>query len=400
MVPRPLTAARALALREGLRVWAEIDLDRLAANTRALKAEAGDARLLAVIKANAYGHGSLPVARAALAAGAWGLGVAGVDEGEELRRGGVEAPILVLGSISPAAAAGAVAADLRTTVADRAVVGALSRAAVESGREALIHVKAETGLNRYGLRLEEAVALAEEARALPGLSVEGLSTHLASVDEGDKDFTNEQFRLFQLCAERLPWIPLQHIASTGAVLDLPETRLALVRTGIGLYGYYPSPTVSRSATITPVLALRSRIARVATVEAGESVGYARDWIAPRRSRIATVMAGYGDGVRRSLSGRGVALVRGHRLPFVGRVAMDMLMVDATTLPEAATEDEVTLIGDQAPASLDADEVGGLAGTISYEILAGIAARVPRLYTREGRVVARQDLAGYREGLSM
>ena len=389
-------SARAKALRQGLRVWAEVDLDRIEANVRALKQRAGEAHLLAVVKANAYGHGAVPVARAALAGGAWGLGVISVEEGEELRRAGVEAPVLVLGSSAAVLARRLVANDLRVTVASLALGEALSSAAREAGNEVFVHVKVETGLNRFGVLPDEAVALAEALRDLPGVVVEGLATHLASVDEGDKSFTFEQYRAFRACSDRLPWVPLHHVSSTGAVLDLTELRLALVRCGIGVYGYYPSDEVSRSVELQPALALRSRVARVATLQAGESVGYARTWKAQRRSRIALVLAGYGDGVRRSLSNRGVALVRGQRAPFAGRVAMDMLMLDVTDIPGVAVDDEVTLIGEQGDESVCADEVGSLAGTISYEVLAGIMARVPRLFLRGGRVVACQDLAGYRE----
>lgn len=389
-------SARAKALRQGLRVWAEVDLDRVEANVRALKQRAGEAHLLAVVKANAYGHGAVPVARAALAGGAWGLGVISVEEGEELRRAGVEAPVLVLGSSAAVLARRLVANDLRVTVASLALGEALSSAAREAGNEVFVHVKVETGLNRFGVLPDEAVALAEALRDLPGVVVEGLATHLASVDEGDKSFTFEQYRAFRACSDRLPWVPLHHVSSTGAVLDLTELRLALVRCGIGVYGYYPSDEVSRSVELQPALALRSRVARVATLQAGESVGYARAWRAPRQSRVALVLAGYGDGVRRSLSNRGVALVRGQRAPFAGRVAMDMLMLDVTDIPGVAVDDEVTLIGAQGDESVSADEVGSLAGTISYEVLAGIMARVPRLFLRGGRVVACQDLAGYRE----
>jgi len=389
-------SARAKALRQGLRVWAEVDLDRVEANVRALKQRAGEAHLLAVVKANAYGHGAVPVARAALAGGAWGLGVISVEEGEELRRAGIEAPVLVLGSSAAVLARRLVANDLRVTVASLALGEALSSAAREAGNEVFVHVKVETGLNRFGVLPDEAVALAEALRDLPGVVVEGLATHLASVDEGDKSFTFEQYRAFRACSDRLPWVPLHHVSSTGAVLDLTELRLALVRCGIGVYGYYPSDEVSRSVELRPALALRSRVARVATLQAGESVGYARAWRAPRQSRVALVLAGYGDGVRRSLSNRGVALVRGQRAPFAGRVAMDMLMLDVTDIPGVAVDDEVTLIGEQGDESVSADEVGSLAGTISYEVLAGIMARVPRLFLRGGRVVACQDLAGYRE----
>ena len=385
--------AREIALAEGLRVWAEIDLDQLTANVRALKRQAGVARLLVVVKANAYGHGAVITARAAVEAGAWGLGVASLEEGEELRRAGITAPVLVLSSSAPAQAARLVQSDLRVTIGTMELGEALSRATSAAGRQALVHVKVETGMQRYGVAPEEARGLAEALRALPGVVVEGLSTHLASSDEPDKAFTRDQYQRFLACAAAFDWIPIHHVSNTGALLDLPELRLGLVRCGIGVYGYYPSATVSREVAISPVLSLRSRVARVATVEKGEGVGYGLAWRAERRSRIALVLAGYGDGIRRALSNRGVALVRGHRAPFAGRVAMDMVMLDVTDIPDVALDDEVTLLGRQGDECVDADEIAAISDTISYDVLCGLMERVPRLYTGGGRIVARQDLAG-------
>jgi alanine racemase len=387
---------REIARREGHRVWAEVDLDAIESNVRALCSLAGEAKLLAVVKGNAYGHGAVAVARAAMQAGAWGLGVVSADEGEELRRAGIDAPVLVLGASSPALASRLIAADLRVTIASREEAEALAAAARAAGTRAKVHLKVETGLNRFGLRPGDVVALAEALREVEGLEVEGIATHLASVDEGDKTFTYQQYEAFRLCAERLPWVPLHHISSTGALLDLPDLRLGLVRSGIGLYGYYPSDEVTRPVVLQPALSLRSRIARVTQVPAGESVGYGRTWVAPEGARVALVMAGYADGIRRVLSNQGVALVRGRRAPFAGRVAMDMLMLDVSQIRDAAYDDEVTLIGRQGDACVDADEVGRISGTISYEVLASIMARVPRFYTRGGRIVAVQDSGGYRE----
>jgi alanine racemase len=377
-------------------VWAEIDLDRIEANVRSLTAQAGGARLLAVVKGNAYGHGATGVGKAALNGGAWGLGVIGVEEGEVLRRNGVQSPILVLGSIAPGIAERVVASDLRVTVASMEVATALSMAAAVAGKTAVIHVKVETGLNRYGLLPREAIEFANQVRVLPHVDVEGLSTHFAAVDEGDKEFTFRQYFNFRDAADQLSWIPIHHLSSTGGVLDVPELNLGMVRAGIGVYGYYPSESVSRKVELRPALQLRTRIVRVHTLTEGESVGYARAWKAERPSIIATAMAGYADGIRRILSSRGVGLVRGHRAPFAGRVAMDMLMLDVTEAPGVSVGDEVTLIGEQGPNSVWADEVAGLADTISYEILAGLSARVARLYTRGGRLVACEDFQGYRE----
>jgi alanine racemase len=391
-----LPTVRDTALRQGLRVWAEIDLDRIAANIQQLAARAAPAHLLAVVKGNAYGHGAVPVARTAVESGAWGLGVVSVDEGEELRRGGIAAPILVLGSSTPAMAPRIVRNGLRAMVGDDAMGRALSEAALAAGTQTSVHIKVETGLNRFGALPDDAVALAKRLRDTPGIIVEGVATHLASVDEGDKTFTFVQYRQFRSATDRLPWVPLHHISSTGAVLDLPELNHGLVRCGIGIYGYYPSNDVNHSVPLLPALSLRSRVARVATLEAGETVGYGRTWKARQGSKVALVMAGYADGMRRALSGLGVALVRGRRARFAGRVAMDMLMLDITNIPDVEVDDEVTLIGEQGDESVTADEVGGLANSISYEALSGIMARVPRLYVKDGQLVAVQDLAGYRE----
>lgn len=386
-------SAREIALTEGLRVWAEIDLDQLAANVHALKRQAADARLLVVVKANAYGHGAVMTARAAIEANAWGLGVASLEEGEELRRAGISAPILVLSSSAPAQAERLIAGDLRVTIGTLELGRALSRAATDAGRDALVHVKVETGMQRFGVPPEAARGLAESLRALPGVVVEGLSSHLASSDEPDKTFTREQYQRFVDCATDLDWIPIHHISNTGALLDLPELRLGLVRCGLGVYGYYPSATVGRDVPIAPVLSLRSRVARVATVEKGAGIGYGLAWRAERTSRIALVLAGYGDGIRRALTNRGVALVRGKRAAYAGRVAMDMLALDVTDIPDVMVDDEVTLLGGQGDDCIDADEIASLIDTISYEVISGLMERVPRLYTRGGRIVARQDLAG-------
>ncbi|HEY7268914.1 MAG TPA: alanine racemase, partial [Dehalococcoidia bacterium] len=309
---------------------------------------------------------------------------------------GIDAPVLVLGSIGPGIAPRAVAAGLRVTVASMDVATALSDAAARSDLEAIIHIKVETGLNRYGLLPPEAVRFAEAVRALPHVTVEGLSTHFASVDEGDKEYTFRQYFGFRDAADKLPWVPIHHLSSTGGILDVPELSLGMVRAGIGVYGYYPSDTVNHRVPLLPALQLRTRVARVHRLTEGESVGYARTWRAERPTLIATAMAGYADGMRRILSNKGAALVRGRRVPIAGRIAMDMLMLDVTDVLGVAAEDEVTLIGEQAGETIWAGEVAQSADTIPYEVLAGLSARVARLYTRAGRLVALEDFEGYRE----
>ncbi len=384
---------------QGRPVWAVIDLDALAHNINALRARVHDPQrplvLYAVVKANAYGHGAVPVARAALQAGADALAVICVDEGRELREAGIEAPILVMGHTPVAQADTAVRFRLALTVNSLQLGLALSRFAVEQGTVHPVQVKVETGLNRYGADPTDAVPLAEALRDLPGLRVEGIFTHFAAPDDPDKTFTLQQYVNFVNVAAALPWVRHRHAANTATVLDAPELSLDGIRPGIGLYGCYPSPLLTDRADLRPVLSLKSRIARLRRLTMGESVSYARTWTAMRPTTVALVMCGYGDGLRRALSNRGSVLVRGRRAPIVGRVAMDMCIVDVTDIPGVALEDEVVIIGRQGDAEITADEVADLCDTISYEILTGISARVPRLYYRQGLLTEVYTLGGYR-----
>ncbi len=370
--------------------WAEIDLDALAANTRLLAARAAPARLYAVVKANAYGHGAVACGRAALEAGAHGLAVVCLDEAEELRRAGIGAPVLVVGATPPSDAPRAVALGVMPTVASPELAEALS--AASAGRTVPIHLEVETGLNRHGLPPEACVALAERVRGLPGIEVRGLFTHFAAAEEGDQRFTRRQFDALKRTSERLPWIPERHCSASASVLLDHEMALDAVRAGLSLYGYRPAPWVGTDADLTPVLSLRARVARVMEVERGATVGYGRTWAAARRTRIALVMCGYADGYRRGLGNRAQVLLRGRRAPVVGRVAMDMCMVDATAVPEVAVGDVATLLGRDGAEEVSADELASLGDTISWEILAGLSARVPRLYLRGGQVTAVSTLS--------
>jgi alanine racemase len=369
----------------GRPVWAEIDLDALAHNLRLLAARAAPARVWAVVKANAYGHGAVACGRAALEAGAAGLAVVCVDEGEELRRAGVEAPILVVGHTPASDAERVVALGLRPTVGAWDLVEALAQAARRAGRVVPLHLELESGLNRHGLLPDALVALAGRARETPGVEVEGLFTHFAAAEEGDQRFTRRQLDVLREVAARIPFLKERHCAASASVLLDGEMALDAVRTGLSLYGYRPAPWCGTDADLRPVMSLRSRIARVLEVERGATVGYGRTWAAARPSRIALVMCGYADGYRRVFGNRAHVLVRGRRAPVVGRVAMDMCMVDVTAVPEAQPGDVATLIGRDGEERVDADELATLADTISWEILAGVTARVPRLYLRGGAV---------------
>src|SRR5512142_2453774 len=264
MPPMPIDPSR----WGGRPVWAEIDLDAITHNVKLLASRAAPAHLYAVVKANAYGHGAIAVGRAALAAGAHGLAVVCVDEGEELRRAGVTAPVVVIGH-TPASDAERVAAlGLEPAVGSMDLVEALSAAARARGAEVALHVEVETGLNRHGLSPDAAVQLAERARALPGLRVKALFTHFAAAEEGDQRFTRAQFEILRDVSRRLPWIPERHCSASASVLLDHEMALEAVRTGLSLYGYRPAPWCGTDADLRPALSLRSRVARVAELPRG------------------------------------------------------------------------------------------------------------------------------------
>ncbi|HEX5502257.1 MAG TPA: alanine racemase [Thermomicrobiales bacterium] len=377
---------------------AEIDLDAVAQNVRHFAALAGGrAAVLAVVKANAYGHGAVMVARAALDAGARWLGVATVDEGLLLRRAGLAAPILVLAPADPAEAAAAVAADLTLAVGDLDLAAAVARAARAAGRAATVHLEVDTGMRRYGVPAEGAVALAARVAALPGLRLGGLYTHFATADEADRAFFAEQRARFAAVVREVRAagldVPLVHQDNSAAALAAPDSHLDLIRVGIALYGLSPSSEVPAPAALRPVAAVRSRVARVIDLASGDGVSYGRAFVAARPMRAALVPLGYADGYRRALSGRAAMLLGGRRAAVLGRVCMDQTVVAVPDGLDVRVGDEVTALGAQGDECITAEELADLAGTIAYEITTGFGARLPRHYRRAGRVVAIEDLAG-------
>ncbi len=365
-------------------VWAEVDLDAITHNIRALKARVGEpCKLMAVVKANAYGHGAVPIARTAVEAGAEWLGVNSPDEGIHLRGAGIKTPIFITGYTPVWQADEVVRYRLTPIVTTQELAQALSHFSTQSGIITPVHVKVDTGMNRFGLSPEEVVDFARFMKSLPGLEVEGLCSHLATADEADKTFAWQQFHLFMSIARELPWIPLRHIANSAAILDLPQTSLDIARAGISIYGIYPSPQVSRPIELKPALAIKSRITRLQTLAPGNAVSYGRTWIARMPTRIAVVNCGYFEGLPRSLSNRGSVLVQGRRVPILGRICMDHCLIDVTSVPQVHLDDEVVIIGRQGSKEISADEVAQLAGTISYEILCSISSQVTRIYLRGG-----------------
>lgn len=371
--------------------YALIDLDALDYNIQALKTRIGPGvELMAVLKANAYGHGAVPIARAALASGVTRLVVARLSEGIQLRRAGIDAPILINGYSLPTAAEDFVVYDLTATVNTIEVAQALSAKAAALGKTAAIHVKVDSGMGRYGLLPEEVLPFLQQIDKLPHLDLEGLYTHFAIADEKDKTYTRQQFAIFSDvldAAGRAGYtIRLRHAANSAAAIDLPETCLDAVRCGIAIYGLRPSPDVSDDIPLKPILSLKSRVARLRTLPADSAVGYGCTYVTSKPTQVALVPVGYGDGYHRAFSNNGFVLIRGRRVPIVGRVSMDQITVDATGIEGVAQDDEVVLIGAQGDASATAEELAGLIGTINYEITTGLLARIPRIYIKDEQIV--------------
>jgi alanine racemase len=367
------------------RTWAEISLPALEHNYRALRALLKpDCLFLGVVKANAYGHGAVPVARKLTELGADYLAVACLDEAEELRVAGIGLPVLILGHTPPEYAARLLAGDFTQTVFDENTARALSDAALACGRRLTVHLKADTGMTRLGLMCDE-THLSGSARemaaiaALPGLNPEGIFTHFAASDD-DEGFTRLQLKRFEavlslLKAEYGVSFPIRHCANSAAVLFYPETHFDMVRPGIALYGCTPAPGRTLPVSLRPVMTLKTRVAAIKAPSSGATVSYGRLRALPAGSRGAVLPAGYADGLPRICSDRLPVLAGARRSQVLGRICMDLCMIDATALPGLAPGDEITLFGENLPP----EEAAGLAGTITYELLCAVSSRVPRVY---------------------
>jgi len=380
-------------------VWAEIDLEAIAHNVREVRRVANPgSRVMAVVKANAYGHGAIQVARVALENGADFLGVARAHEGVELRNAGIRAPILIFGYSPPGYTRKLVEYDLTQTVYSTQMAESFSDAGRAMGKSLKVHLKIDTGMGRLGLisvqpvrqtvvaevsngkALREAAAIA----ALPGLNLEGIYTHFASADSANKESARKQINTFMDFLEQLKNkavdVPLRHAANSAAVIDMPETHLDLVRPGIMLYGLYPSGEVDKArVSLKPAMQLKARVAHVKNVPAGFKVSYGSTYETQLSTTIATVAVGYADGYSRLLSSSGAMLVRGSRAPVVGRVTMDQTMLDTGHIDNVSPGDEVVIFGTQGKSSIHVDEIASAIETINYEVVSTIMPRVPRIY---------------------
>jgi len=375
-----------------------IDLDALETNVRTVRQSLSPGtNLIAVVKANAYGHGSVFVARSALAAGASMLAVAATNEGVWLRRHGVRAPILVMGPVDDSQHLAAVENGLTLALHSIASAEHVNDIAEESGRTAHVHLKIDTGMHRYGCDPEDAAAIATAIAGMRHLWLEGVFTHFACADEADMAKTEEQAAIFDRClaeitAAGVP-VPMRHAANSAATLRSRRYDYDAIRLGTSMYGLAPSEHTILLPGMKPVLRLISKIARISDLEPGEGVSYGHTYVADKPERIALIPCGYADGYRRILSNRGWAAAGDERLPVRGRVCMDQLVVGLAADSNLAIGDEVTLFGDGSDAAPTADELAGLIDTINYEIATSIAARVPRVYMKTGQIVAIDDLTG-------
>lgn len=363
-------------------VWIEVDLSAVRHNFRQIRQCIGvDHPVLAVVKANAYGHGLLPVSKALIEAGAGLLGVASVAEGIALRQSGIEGKIFVMGPPLPEEARQIVEHGLTQAVGDETSAHALSDAACFLERPVAVHLKVDTGMGRYGVWHEEAVLLYRKLMGMRGLKVEGIFTHLSSAAQNPRA-TEEQLQFFKLLVERLGKenlpVGIRHAANSVGLLKFPESRWDLVRTGLLLYGISPVKE-NQPLDLRPALSLKSRVRFLKAIPPGRAVSYGGTWKAERPSLVATIPIGYAHGYSRALSNQGKLLIRGRRAQVIGRVTMEDLMADVTDIPGVAVGDEVVLIGRQGDEAMSAEELARCASTIPYEVLVGLSPRIPRLY---------------------
>ncbi|SRR5581483_11942784 len=379
--------------------WIDVDLDAIGANVRAIRAWVGPkVRLVAVVKAQAYGLGAEMIASAALGAGADGLAVARVQEGVRLRRHGVTAPILLLTAFAPEEAGQIVAHRLTPTVVGHAQLPALMTAAQRAGARLPVHVKLDTGLHRYGAPRDEALALTRTIAASELLELDGFYTHFATADALDLTFAREQLQAFRAACDGLASDSIRprylHAANSAGTLAVPDAHFDLVRVGLGVYGYYATPAVTRTAVnLRPAVTLRARVARLLALDAGCTVGYGCTYRTTRPMRAALLTIGYADGLPGSHYRGGYVLLGGQRADIIGRISMDQCVVDITACPDVREGDCAVVLGQQGDEMIALDEYAELSGSIPHEALTSLGSRVPRVYWRGGEVVASATLAG-------
>ena len=375
------------------RAWAEINLDNIAHNVKEIRRVTNkNAEIMGVVKADAYGHGVFEVTRTLLANGVSRLAVSMLDEAIQLRREGIEVPILVLGYTDPARANEILENDVTQSVYSHELAQALSKEAVRQGKKVKLHIKIDTGMSRIGFMPGySAVKNVMEIEKLPNVIIEGLFTHFASADERDRDYTLMQFEKFMsICCElqRIGiHIPVKHCANSAGIIEYPEMHLDMVRPGIILYGMYPSNEVCKDKIdLKPAMTLKANIIMVKEIEQNTPISYGRIFITERKSKIATIPIGYADGYSRMLSNKGRVLINGQFAPVVGRICMDQCMIDVTDIEgDIEVGDEVVLIGEQGQRNISVEDVAETIGIINYELVCIVGKRIPRAYVQNGKI---------------
>lgn len=374
-------------------VWAEIDLDILANNMREIRRISNSEEIIAIIKADGYGHGAVEIAPVLLENGANRFGVAVITEAIELREAGISVPIMILGFTPPTLYESILKYDIEQTIYSLKDAEELSKVAVKSNKIAKIHIAVDTGMGRIGYQPNYDNALEiKNISMLPNVEIIGLFTHFACSDEFDKEYTMEQIQKYNIFNELLKElgvnIPIKHLSNSAAVIDLPIIHCNAVRPGIILYGYYPSDEVMKDKVkVKPVMSLKANIIHIKTVPEGEFISYGRTFKTERESIIATLPIGYADGFTRLLFQKAKVIVNGKLAPVVGRICMDQCMIDITGIDGVNIGDEVILIGeDEYNNVITADDIAKQIGTISYEIVCAISKRVPRVYKKGGNII--------------
>ncbi|MCL5772927.1 MAG: alanine racemase [Firmicutes bacterium] len=378
--------------------WIEINLDNILHNLEEVKKLAGkETKILAMVKADAYGHGAVNNGCAVLAGGADYLGVAILDEALELRNAGIKAPVLVMGTGIPGQADVILKNGITQTVCSIEMAEALSRAASKNGKKALIHIKVDTGMGRIGFFPKEAPSAIKKIKKLPNLVIEGIFSHFATAPDEDKRYVNVQHDKFvnllkELDASRLSCGTV-HISNSATIIDMPFMKHHMIRPGIMLYGLYPSEHMKLKIDLKPALSLKAKISFVKKTDEKSSISYGRTYFASKNEIIATIPVGYADGYNRKLSNNFHVLINGQFAPIVGRVCMDQFMVNVSAIKGVTTGDEAVLIGKQGDKVISIDEMAKAAGTINYELVCLMSRRIPRIYLEKGKAESARTLNG-------
>jgi alanine racemase len=373
-------------------VWEEINLDNLVHNIRSIRKISNCDEIIAVVKADAYGHGAIDIVSELIENGADSLAVAVISEAVELRKVGIEAPILILGFTSPAHFSELLKYDVEQSVFSYDYAELLSKESGKNFKKAKIHICVDTGMGRIGfLPNEESIREVYKISTLPNIKIEGIFSHFSTADETDKSYSIEQMKKFDYFCERLNELGIflgkKHIGNSAAAIDLPNSHFNAIRPGIVLYGYYPSNEVDRNQIeLKPVMQLKTNIVHIKKVPKDFSVGYGRSFITKKESVIATLPVGYADGYTRALNGKAKVIVKGEFSPVVGKICMDQCMIDVSHIKNVSIGDEVILIGSSGDKKFDADDMAEVLGTINYEVICMISRRVPRVYIKDGMVI--------------